>query len=267
MEFFQKVAEYLPRRPFYSIWVIWTMALMIFFQLAFSSSALADDPIVQVARVSLIEGEVNIQRANDSPDDWFDATANLPLNEGDQLYSGPDGRAEIQLSSRNIVRINYNTNLRFTQFNTDTIHLALPVGTATFRIDSLDKRQSQSGDANAGNSPVYFEIDTPTVAVVFLKEGLYRINVGEDGTTEVIARRGEAEIDNKQIDGVVIKEGRRVVVKGEGDYQNTPIGEKDSWDLWNEQRDDELSALANNNAAASHIPDDLPGGVDLNNDG
>src|SRR5262245_949545 len=140
MKFFHKLADNFIRHRARSIW---PMMIMICFQMSFSAVVLADDPIIHVARVSLIEGEVNYQRANDSKDDWFDATLNLPLDEGDQLYSGADGRAEIQLSSRNIVRINYNTNLRFTQFNTSIIRLALPVGTATFRIDSLDKRQFQ----------------------------------------------------------------------------------------------------------------------------
>ena len=49
-----------------------------------------------VARVSLLAGEVSYQRASDSVNDWFDATINLPLEESDQLYSGPSGRVELE---------------------------------------------------------------------------------------------------------------------------------------------------------------------------
>src|SRR5262245_88664 len=264
MKFFHKPADYFPHHRSRSIW---PMMIIICVQMAFNSVVLADDPIIQVARVSLVEGEVNYQRANDSKDDWFDATLNLPLNEGDQVYSGPDGRAEIQLSGRNIVRINYNTNLRFTQFNTSIIRLALPVGTATFRIDSLAKKQFQIIDAKDANPDdnVYFEVNTPTVAVVFLKEGLYRINVKEDGTTEVIVRRGEAEIDNQEIDSVIVEQGRRIVVSGDdpGKFKNTSVEEKDSWDIWNDQRDDELFARANSYHSPRYVPDVLPGVYDL----
>src|SRR5215467_5992085 len=147
------------------------------FLVALCSLALADDPIFHVARISLVEGEVSYQRSKDSGKDWFDATLNLPLEENDQLYSGSDGRAEIQLSGRNVVLIDHDTNLRFTQFSPGAIQMALPIGSAYFRIDSLDKRQFEVVDANdAGiNDPLYFEVDTPTVAVTLVKEGVYRI--------------------------------------------------------------------------------------------
>lgn len=183
------------------------IATVTLFLLALSALALADGRTFRVARISLIEGEVSYQRANDSKKDWFDATLNLPLDESDQLYSGPDGRAEIQLSGRNIVRIDRDTNLRFTQFNTGTVQMALPIGVAYFRVDSLDKRQFDVVDANdlGANDPVYFEVDTPTVAVTFAKEGIYRINVRDDGSTEVIVRQGQAEVYSQEIGAVVVK--------------------------------------------------------------
>src|SRR5262249_7972702 len=186
--------------------------------------------IFRVARISLVEGEVSYQRANDSRKDWFDATLNLPLEENDQLYSGSDGRAEIQLSGRNIVRIGHDTNLRFTQFKPGAIQMALPVGVAYFRIDSLDKRTFDAVDANdpAINDPVYFEVDTPTVAVTLVKEGVYRINVRDDGSTEVIVREGEAEVYNEGIGSVVVKKDRRVVVESHDDlYRLSGLEEKD----------------------------------------
>ena len=186
------------------------------FLVALFSLAMADDPIFRVARISLVEGEVSYQRANDSRKDWFDATLNLPLEENDQLYSASDGRAEIQLSGRNTVRIDHDTNLRFTQFNTGVIQMSLSIGSAYFRIDSLSKHQFQVVDANdsGANDPVYFEIDTPTVAVTFVKEGVYRINVRDDGSTEVIVRQGQAEVYNQEIETVVVKKGKRIIVEG-----------------------------------------------------
>ncbi|HEV2665785.1 MAG TPA: hypothetical protein VG324_12790, partial [Blastocatellia bacterium] len=168
MTIFQMSQAKLPRRR------VSSAATAALFLVALCSLALADDPIFRVARISLVEGEVSYQRANDSGKDWFDATLNLPLEENDQLYSGSDGRAEIQLSGRNVVRISRDTNLRFTQFSPGAIQIALPIGSAYFRIDSLDKRQFEVVDANdAGiNDPVYFEVDTPTVAVTFVKEGI-----------------------------------------------------------------------------------------------
>ncbi len=242
------------------------MATIASFLLALCTLALADGRIFRVARISLIEGEVSYQRANDSRKDWFDATLNLPLDESDQLYSGPDGRAEIQLSGRNIIRIDRNTNLRFTQFNTGTVQVALPVGTAYFRIDSLDKRQFQVVDANdpAINDPVYFEVDTPTVAVTLVKEGNYRINVRDDGSTEVIVRNGQAEAYNQEIGTVIVKKGRRLTIEGRDNYyQIARLEDKDSWDRWNDRRDDDLFARADSNRSTRHVPVSIPGVYDL----
>jgi Family of unknown function (DUF6600)/FecR protein len=243
------------------------MAMVTIIILGVCSLVLADERIVRVARISLIEGEVSHQRARDSKKDWYEAAANLPLDESDQLYSGPDGRAEIQLSGRNIVRIDHNTNLRFTQFNTATIQLALAVGTATFRIDSLDRRQFQVVDANDSNmdDPVFFEVDTPVVAITLLREGNYRVNVKDDGTTEVVVRRGQAEVYNTELGTITVKQGRRFVIDGTNNenFQSARIEDKDSWDRWNDRRDDELFSRLGSYTSPRHVPETIPGVYDL----
>lgn len=233
--------------------------------------AIAQDQVGRIARISMIEGEVSYQRVEDAQknqrENWYDASLNLPLNERDQIYSGPGGRAEIQLSGRNLVRIDRNTNLRFSQFNTGTIQFALPVGTATFRVDSLDRRQFNVVDANdiAKDDPVYFEVDTPIVAVTFLKEGNYRINVRDDGTTEVIVRRGQAEVYNKQTGTVTVKQGRRIIVDGnDADFfQIVRLEDKDNWDRWNDRRDDDLFSRAESSRSARYVPVAVAGVYDL----
>ncbi|MFN0085230.1 MAG: DUF6600 domain-containing protein, partial [Blastocatellia bacterium] len=229
-------------------------------------TAQAQNREVRVARISLIEGEVSYQRANDSRKDWFDATLNLPLDESDQLYSGPGGRAEVQLSGRNLIRLSRDTNLRFTQFNTGTAQMALPIGTATFRIESLDKRQFHVVDANDPgiNEPVYFEVDTPTVAITFVKEGDYRVDVRDDGTTEVIVRRGQAEVYNQEIGAIVVKKGRRAIIEGRDNfYQITRLEEKDSWDRWNDRRDDDMFSRVDSYRSTRYVPASIPGVYDL----
>ena len=228
---------------------------------------MAQERRLHVARVSLLAGEVSYQRANDSQKDWYDATVNLPLEESDQLYSGSNGRAEIQLSGRNLIRIDRDTNLRFTQFNTGLAQMALPVGTATFRIDTLDRRQFQVVDAGDidNDEPVYFEVDTPVVAITLLKEGIYRVNVREDGTTEVIVWRGKAEVYQQEIGTISLKQGRRIVIEGNDPnlYRIARTDDKDEWDRWNDRRDDELWTRAESYRSARYIPAALPGVYDL----
>jgi len=276
MTIFQKAPGKLPRRRIHIAGLAWPAgpaATAVLFLVALCSLALADDPIFHVARISLVEGEVSYQRSNSSGDsgkDWFDATLNLPLEENDQIYSGSDGRAEIQLSGRNVVRISRDTNLRFTQFSPGAIQMALPIGSAYFRIDSLDKRQFEVVDANdAGiNDPLYFEVDTPTVAVTLVKEGVYRVNVNEDGSTEVIVRQGQAEVYGQEIGTVVVKKGKRVVVEGHDDlYRLSGLEDKDDWDRWNEDRDNGLFSGVDSSNSAHYVPAAVPGVYDLDNYG
>jgi len=246
-------------------------AMFVTFLVSFFTLAMGQEQIIRIARISLVEGEVSYQRAGDSNKDWSDATPNLPINERDQIYSGPSGRAEVQLSGRNLVRVDSNTNLRFTQFNTGTTQFALPVGTATFRVDSLDRRQFQIVDANdAGkDDPVYFEVDTPIVAITFLKEGSYRINVRDDGSTEVIVRRGQAEVYNQEIGTVAVKQGRRILIDGRDAnyFQIARLEDKDNWDRWNDRRDDELFARVSSSQSARYVPVAVPGVYDLDSYG
>ncbi|MGH9841151.1 MAG: DUF6600 domain-containing protein, partial [Blastocatellia bacterium] len=230
-----------------------------------NARAQAQDRVTRIARISLIEGEVSYQRANDSKKDWFEATPNLPLDESDQLYTGANGRAEIQLSGRNVVRISRDTNLRFTQFTAGVIQVALPIGTASFRIHSLDRRQFNAVDARDGavSDPVYFEVDTPTVAVTFVKEGEYRINVREDGSTEVIVRQGQAEVYNQELGTIVVKKGRRAIIEDQGYYQITRLEQKDEWDRWNDRRDDDLFSRAGTSFSSRYVPVGIPGVYDL----
>jgi FecR protein len=270
MTIFQKARAKFPRRRVQLARPAGPVATAILCLVALCSLALANDPIFRVARISLVEGEVSYQQAKDSGKDWFDATLNLPLEENDQLYSGSDGRAEIQLSGRNVARIDRDTNLRFTQFNAGVIQIALPIGSAHFRIDSLDKRQFEVVDANeaGADDPVYFEVDTPTVAVTLVKEGVYRINVLDDGSTEVIVRQGEAEVYSQGIGTVVVKKGRRIVVEGSDDlYKLAGLEDDDDWDRWNDRRDKGLFSNVDSSDSAEYIPDAIPGVYDLDNYG
>lgn len=234
--------------------------------MAAGSMSFADDPALRVARVSLTEGQVSYQRAADNDNGWTGATVNTPLNVNDQVQTGADGRAAIQLTGRNLVRLDYDTSFRITQFNTGTTQLALPAGTATFRIDSLDPRQFQLTSAQeAGDwGNVYFEIDTPAAAVTLLKDGVYRINARQDGTTEVETWRGEAEVYNQKLGVVSVKQGSEMIVgAGADSYRMARAADKDEWDRWNDGLDSERLYTATSSVSAHYVPAGLPGVYDL----
>ncbi len=259
-------APFSPDRSWRSLFSIGLFLTLLALLILTPFSIMAQERVIRVARVSLVEGDVNFRRAQDKRDEWFEATANLPLDENDQVYTGSNGRSEIQLTGGNLVRLSLDTNLKLAQFNNATMQFALSIGTATFRIGNLDRRKLQTVDASEADNdqPIYFEVDSPVVAITLLREGNYRINVAPDGTTELIVRRGAAEVFNKELGTIPVKEGRRIIVEGADStlYQVRKLDDKDDWDRWNERRDEELFARAEYRSIR-HVPASIPGVYDL----
>jgi hypothetical protein len=62
-----------------------------------------DQPAPGVGRVSLIDGDVSIQRARSG--EWVAAGLNATVDRGDSVSTGERSRAEIELDYANIVRL------------------------------------------------------------------------------------------------------------------------------------------------------------------
>src|SRR5829696_5963864 len=72
----------------------------------------ADDYDVKarVARISVIGGEVNLRRNGNK--DWEPARINYPLVEGDTVSTGKGSFLEVQVDSRNFIRLTDSAVLR-----------------------------------------------------------------------------------------------------------------------------------------------------------
>jgi ferric-dicitrate binding protein FerR (iron transport regulator) len=136
-----------------------------------------DDPGPnRVARITFLEGDVSFLRSGES--EWAAAVENLPVLEGEQVYTGAGGRVEIQLGRGTYLRLSERTSLTIVALNDSTAQLELAEGIINVRVDHLSAAFDR------------FEIDTPSAALVLEKDGVYRISVGEKGDSEVIVRRG-----------------------------------------------------------------------------
>ena len=252
-----------------TITLIVLLIVLLITLLMMTGSAPAQERNPQVARISLLAGEVSHQRTSDAKGDWYDATINLPLEESDRLVTGDKGRVEIQLSGRNLIRLDHNASLGFTRFNGALAQFAQSSGNASYRIDSLDRRQFQvvALEDVAKTEPLTFEIDTPVAAITLLSEGIYRVDVAADGTTVVTVWRGRAEVFREEIGTLKVGDGRRIVISGRdpNEYQSGKAREKDEWDGWNERRDAELDTVANRAVGSGearpsrNLPPALPG--------
>src|SRR5947209_17377296 len=138
----------------------------------------SDGPQPDVARISLIHGDVSMQRGDSG--DWAATTMNAPLVRGDQVATGEKSRAEVQLDFANVLRLAAGSQAKIADLTRTRIQIQVAQGYASFT-------QLKGSEADV-------EIDTPNVAVRPLKHGRYRVQVNSESETDVIVRDGEAEI-------------------------------------------------------------------------
>src|SRR5947209_13421686 len=175
-----------------------------------------------VARISLIHGDVSMQRSDTG--DWAVTSINAPLVRGDQVATGEKSRTEIQLDYADIVRLAARSQVKIADLTRTRIQLKVAQGYASYT-------QFKGSEADV-------EIDTPNVAVRPLKHGRYRVQVNSDAETDVIVREGEAEITTPQ-GSTILKEGQQITIRGidNPEYRTADAPGTDDWDVWNKDRD------------------------------
>ena len=209
----------------------------------------SDDLQRGVARISLMNGDVNVRRGDSG--DWVAGVINAPLMTGDHIATGPSSRAEIQFDANNAIRLGANAEVNLAQVEYGRYQLELARGLSTFRI-------LRQNDVN-------IEIDTPSVSVRPSRVGSVRILVSDAGETEVTARGGDVEIFTPR-GSQWIRSGQTMMARGSSsdpEFQIVAAGGLDDWDRWCESRDRaELQS-----ASARYTPPGVYGTEDLDNYG
>jgi ferric-dicitrate binding protein FerR (iron transport regulator) len=115
----------------------------------------------RIARLSYLEGHVSFQHAGEV--DWNAASVNLALQAADRIYTGSDGRAEVQFDEGSVLRLAENTDVEILALRETLIQIRILVGLA-----SLSSR---------GTVP--FEVGTPAAVFTTTDDGAYRFDVTE----------------------------------------------------------------------------------------
>jgi hypothetical protein len=186
----------------------------------------SEGPAPNVARISLISGDVTTQRGDTG--DWAVTTINAPLVIGDQVATGAKSRTEIQLDYANLLRLAARSQVKIADLTRTRIQVQVSQGYASYTM--------------LKGSEAEVEIDTPNVAVHPLKHGRYRVQVNSDAETDVIVREGEAEITTPQ-GSTRVREGEMIAIRGtdEPEYKVSNAPGKDDWDRWNRDRDNVIN--------------------------
>ena len=202
-----------------------------------------------VARVSLMNGDVSVQRGDSG--DTVAAVVNAPLVAGDHLLTGPAARAEIQFDQGNFVRLGTDTEVRLASLDNNQFQVQLGKGTVTLAV--------------IRDSAGQVEIDTPNMAFRPSQRGAYRISVTDDGQSEVTVRAGQGDTYTPQ-GTQPVQAGQTMMVRGQvsdPEFQVVQAIPMDEWDRWNQQRDQRLLSVR----SYQYMSPDIPGGADLDTNG
>src|SRR5215213_8004843 len=206
--------------------------LLALFSITITARADDDEPDdydvkARVVRISLIDGAVNLKRNGNK--DWERVRLNYPLVEGDTVATEKDSRLEIQVDSRNFVRLAANSVLRIVTLRDEGIALSVVEGTATVRLAKFDRKRE------------YFEIDAPKTTLSVEKTGFYRIDVPREGRVRLTVRDGGSARIYSDTSGFNLRDGRsaELVVTGEnaGDWEFLAAADRDVIDDWVDERE------------------------------
>jgi hypothetical protein len=207
--------------------VIAGLAILFVSFFGVSQAQAGDEPQPGVARVSVIHGDVSMQRGDSG--DWVAASINAPVVAGDQLSTGLRSRTEVQLDYANVLRLSSRTEAKLADLTRTHAQVQLRRG-----LMNYDVLKGSEADV---------EIDTPNVAMrPVLGEGSYRVEVFSDEETRIIVRKGEADITTPQ-GSTTVKKGDLITIRGHEnpEYQVSSAPKNDDWDEWNKDRDHQIA--------------------------
>jgi hypothetical protein len=156
------------------------------------------DPPAEVARISLMQGNVSVEPA--SVDQFSAAQVNDVLTSGDRVYADAGANAELETGEL-AVRMGQQTDLTITAMTDQLEQFGLAQGSVHLRSFALPLGTT-------------VELDTPNAAVTVLQPGDVRVDVDPDGgTTTVEVVSGQAQVDGNGFQQVM-EQGQRVELEG-----------------------------------------------------
>ncbi|MBN2326457.1 MAG: FecR domain-containing protein [Candidatus Omnitrophica bacterium] len=175
----------------------------------------------RAARISYIEGPVTVQRTID--EDWSDASLNLPMMVGDKIYTGVGGRAELQLDDQVVIRLDGDTYIHFANLEDTLTRIGLLKGAAAVHADEVEYTRA----------PV--EVQSEGFIAAVKPWGKIRFNVDQNGSAEILARRGEAIVTAGGQPYQLVR-GDQLYVRGES-VGFEKLNQEDDFDQWCDFRD------------------------------
>lgn len=197
----------------------------------------APPPALGEIRISLLDGDV--QMKTEETGEWVPVALNTPLREGDSLWIPDGGRLELQLSDGTYMRLDERTSVDVLRVERDSFQFYLATGRAYVNFRGLKNRLLQ--------------IDTPVSSTRVYEKSTFRIDVTEEGRTDISVFKGSlyAEARNGK---TRVYAGKSLSLRDDAYAELSSIGPADEWERWNRERD---GRLFEKRYSAMYLPDEL----------
>ena len=226
--------------------IVWVGVLCLWLTGAAATVWAYDAPPQRAARLSYLQGSVSVDHIDNTGAE--PAQVNMPLAQGLRLATGDDGQAEIEFEDGSLIRMTPNSSLSLNNLSVDgsgdfQTQLALTRGVVYAELRAAPKysyRIYAGGDviSPAENVTVRINLDEPPakIAVMTGSAHVERAPSAEgEGGYRVDVRSGETFAAD---------------VSDFGRYYLTHELLPDSWDSWNEERDQAAADQAANRTTA-----------------
>ena len=222
------------------------LALLCLLSGGFGATARAYDARpTRAARLSYLQGSVTVVRMDNTGSDT--AQLNMPLAEGLRVMTGEDGQAEVEFEDGSLVRLTPNSSLNLDHLSADSggnfqTQLSLVQGLVYAELRAASKYVYQLNVDGAVVSPVEnatirINLDEPPAAIAVLTGRAHVERVGSQDSTGYRADvRGGETLTADSTDP--------------GRYFLSQQIAEDSWDNWNEERDQAAADEASSRTAA-----------------
>ena len=201
----------------------------------FASPALWAEELshARIVRLSFTEGVVTIQRP-DVADEWANAPANTPIQEGFKLATGEGGFAEVEFENSSTARIGQNSLLEFTQL------ALLPSGG---KLNRMALHQGYATFNTVAEGEDSYEVTAGTATLTPSGKTRFRVDFDE-GMVQVKVFKGSVEVMSPEGTGTLSKNTVLEIRPGSEEPFLTSQGiTKDAWDQWVEERESRVELV------------------------
>ncbi|MGI6454337.1 MAG: DUF6600 domain-containing protein [bacterium] len=212
-----------------------------------SSFAAGEEVQLRVARLAFLEGDVSVQRVGD--ESWVDGMINMPLMAGDQIYSGKNGRLELQLDDGAILHLGEETYVYISFLDDGLQQFEVYQGTvvvtnqdAKYDTPPLEIKSSYFRSTVTNGTVVRFDVERSGPATAKVFDGILRVFRNEESHFKVFA-------------------GDMLVVRHSDPDTYTVVSSspEDPFDTWSRSR----TRLILSSTSRSYVTDRLVGHYDL----